>query len=700
MTTPKPLRAFPVLVVTLLASCVVHVDVASDAPGPEVSASPKPTSAGPQALAAADQEGLITEAVAKANASLAAIVALDDSQRTVANTLRAVDDVQWDFFQSVRFEGFLAAVSTDADERERGRRVQVETSAWFDQLYKNGAVYRAVADFCATHPDLHGEDARYRDVLLRDFKRSGVDLSEQERSELLAIEGQLQELGIEFRSNIDEDETTVLLTAEECLGVPERSLARVERKGPLYSVPLLGSSVSDFFAYCEVEETRCKLSIAYSKRGGQRNVDVLEQLLRLRSRKAQLLGYPTIAHYQTETRMAGTPERVAAFYADLKPKLRRKAELDLAELQAAKREHTGDPEAEFHAWDSSFYRNRLMRSKYAVDNEAVREYFPIQTVTEGIFAVTQDLFGLRFTDITTQAREQGRPVWHADVRLYQVHDSESGELLGEFYTDLHPRPGKYTHAAQFPLRARKLLPDGSVAKPLVALVCNFTKPTAEEPALLRHSEVETYFHEFGHCLHSILTTANYAEFAGTAVARDFVEAPSQMLENWIWDAGVLARLSRHYETGEALPQETLQGMLAAKNMGSGLATEGQVFLGMMDMAFHTDPDGEVDTTAVRAQVYADTRVFPAIEGLTSQGSFGHLVGYHASYYGYLWSLVYAQDMFSRFESEGVMNKETAREYRRLVLARGGTVEALDMVREFLGREPNGDAFLRHLGLED
>lgn len=695
MITPKPLLVSLVFVGILLPACIFNRDVTGAAIEPHVQHDPEPRPA-----ARPESTGLIAGEVARANATIQSIVDLPDDQRTIANTLTAVDDVQWDFIQSVRMDGFLAAVSTDAAVRERGRRIQVETSAWFDELYQNVDLYHTIQAFCEGHPDLQGEDARYRDVLLRDFKRNGVDLSAAQRAELLEIENQLQELGIEFRSNIDEDETSVLLTTEECRGVSESALARVPRKGPLYSVPLVGSAVSDFFAYCEVEETRCKLSIAYSKRGGTRNVAVLEDLLRLRSKKAQLLGYPTIADYQTETRMAGSPLRVAEFYADLKPKLRRKAEQDLAEVQAAKREHLGDPEAEFHAWDNSFYRNRLMRTKYAVDNEAVRGYFPIESVTAGIFAVTQDLFGIRFTEISDQAREQGRPMWHPDVHLYQVHDAESGELLGEFYTDLHPRPGKYTHAAQFPLRSRKRLPDGTIAKPLVALVCNFTKPTADQPSLLRHREVETYFHEFGHCLHSILTTAEYAEFAGTAVARDFVEAPSQMLENWIWDAGVLARLSSHHETGESLPEETLKGMLAAKNMGSGLNAESQVFLGMMDMAFHTDADGEVDTTAVRAEVYRDTRIFPAIEGLTSQGSFGHLVGYHASYYGYLWSLVYAQDMFSRFEKEGIMNKDTAREYRQLVLARGGTVEALDLVRDFLGREPNADAFLRELGLEE
>ncbi|MDP6741413.1 MAG: M3 family metallopeptidase, partial [Planctomycetota bacterium] len=328
MTTPKLLPVSLVFVGILLPGCIFNADSTGAAIEPQVAARTEPG-------------GLIATEVGKANATIQAIVDLPDKQRTIANTLTAVDDVQWDFIQSVRMEGFLAAVSTDAAERERGRRVQVETSAWFDELYQNVDLYHTIKEFCEAHPDLQGEDARYRDVLLRDFRRKGVDLAAEQRAELLEIENQLQELGIEFRSNIDEDETAVLLTADECRGVSESALARVPRKGPLYSVPLVGSAVSDFFAYCEVEETRCKLSIAYSKRGGTRNVAVLEDLLRLRSKKARLLGYPTIADYQTETRMAGSPQRVADFYADLKPKLRRKAEQDLAEVQAAKREHLG-----------------------------------------------------------------------------------------------------------------------------------------------------------------------------------------------------------------------------------------------------------------------------------------------------------------------------------------------------------------------
>jgi thimet oligopeptidase len=560
-------------------------------------------------------------------------------------------------------------------------------------------VFHALEEIAARDLSLAGEDARYLERLLRDYRRAGMGLPAEKRARLAEIEEELNDLGIEFSRNIADDESVVLLEPEECAGVPQDHLDSLPRAAGLYVVQLNDASVGPFFSRCEVESTRKKLSIGFSRRGGRKNVDVLEKLIALRAEKAHLLGYPTTAHFETEVKMSKTPDAVRAFYADLVPKLREKALVDFAELQDAKRAHAGDPDAVLHAWDTSFYSDLLLRDKYAVDSEKVREYFPLTQVIDGVFGVTQDLFDLRFVDVTAEAPERGRLIWHADVRLFEVWDVATNEVLGEFYTDLHPRPGKYTHAAQFPLVGRKRWPDGTLTKPLVALVCNFTKPTADKPALLAHREVETFFHEFGHCLHSILTEAEYLEFSGTSVARDFVEAPSQMLENWLWDADVLARFARHYETGEPLPREVLDGMIAAKNLGSGLGTEGQVFLGMLDLAYFSDEDGVVDTTAVRQEVYAQTRLFEPTPGLYGQASFGHLNGYHAGYYGYLWSLVYAQDMFSRFEEAGIMDRDVARAYRQKVLAQGGTADAIELVRDFLGREPNADAFLRHLGLE-
>ena len=650
-------------------------------------------SPGPQA------DSPIADALERADARLAAILAIPAEERTFENSVRALDDLQASFFMEARMPGFMAQVSTDAAERAIGRQAAADLGDWFDSLYQNEDVFHVLEDMAGRGLALEGEDGRYLERLLRDYRRSGMGLAEDQRARFAEIEAELNELGIEFSQNIADDESVVLLTPEECSGVPEDHLATLPQQAGLYVVELKGPTVVPFWQRCDVESTRKKLSIAYSRRAGQKNVDVLEKLIALRAEKSRLLGYPSTAAFETEVKMSKDPETVQGFYDDLIPKLRKKALADFEEYQAMKREHTGDPEAALQAWDVSFYGDMLKREKYAVDSQKVREYFPIERVIDGIFELSQELFGLRFEDVTGEAGERGRLVWHEDVRLFDVFDAATGELLGEFYIDLHPRPGKYTHAAQFPLVGRKRWSDGTLTTPLVALVCNFTKPTADKPALLSHGEVETFFHEFGHCLHSILTEAEYFEFAGTQVARDFVEAPSQMLENWIWDADVLSRFAKHYETGETLPAELLDGMIAARNLGSGLSAEGQVFLGMLDFTYYSDPDGEVDTTAVREQVYARTRLFEPIVGNFGQASFGHLNGYHAGYYGYLWSLVYAQDMFSRFEDGGILNTDLAREYRRKVLAKGGTADAIDLVRDFLGREPNADAFLEHLGLE-
>lgn len=652
------------------------------------------------ALAAAplQQGSPIAAQMAAADAAIEAIVAVPAGERTVANTLVALDDTVARFFETARMPGFMADVSPDPAEREAGREAQNDLSNWFNRMGKDERIFAALEELAALAPEFTAEQRRFLDESVRDYRRSGLDLPADQRARLDEIDEELNELGSDFRRNIADDETVVLFAEDELAGVPESFVASLPRSGELCIVNMKGPNLGYILGYCENPTTRKKMGCAAGLRGGQRNVRVLEQIIKLRHERAQLLGYPNTAAYVVETKMALDPETVFEFYEDLRPRLRVKAEQDYAEFQAAKREHTGDPEATLEASDISFYSNWLKREKYAVDTEALRDYFSMADVKAGMFGVYQDLFDITFKEISGAARQEGRPFWHEDVELYAVMDNQTGEMLGEFYLDLFPRDGKYSHAAQFPLRLRKVWPDGSVTSPIVALVCNFTKPMDDRPSLLSHGEVETFFHEFGHCLHSILTRATLASFSGTNVARDFVEAPSQMLENWTWQPAVLSRFARHYETGEPLPAAIIDGMIAAKNLGSGISTEGQVYLGMMDMRFHTDEDGVVDTTEVCEQTYRDARLFSPAANLVRQASFGHLVGYEAGYYGYLWSLVYAQDMWSRFE-EAPMNAEVARAYRRAVLEPGGTRDALDMVRDFLGREPNSAAFLRSLGLQ-
>ncbi len=634
--------------------------------------------------------------IERARASMKKIVEIPDGERTFENTVGAMDDLVATFFNDARMTCFMESVHPDEAVREKGTAATRAMGEFFIEFEQHIGLYRALEAFARTEPKLEGERARLLKHLLRDFRRAGMDLPDEKRERMLALEKELNDLSIEFRKNIREDDTSLLLTEAELAGVSPDFLKTLPRIGELYHCKLNGPIAGRVFSRCEVGATRLKFSAAYGRRALD-NIEVLEKMLKLRAEKAKLLGYENFSAFQVETRMSKTPANIKAFYDDLRPKLREKAKLDFAELQAAKRAHTGDPDAVLNAWDASFYIDRLKVEKYAVDQEKIREYFSLEEVTKGLFSITQKIYGIEYTDITAEAEKRERPIWHEDVKLFEVKDKASGEVLGEFYIDLHPRENKYNHAAQFPLHLRKRWADGKLSRPLVALVCNFTKPTEDKPALLSHSEVETYFHEFGHCLHSILTEASFVQFSGTQVARDFVEAPSQMFENWVWDAEVLGTFAKHYETGAAFPKELLDGMLKAQHLGSGLRAEGQVYLGLMDFSYHIDEDGELDTDAIREKVYAEARLFPPLPGTHSQASFGHLTGYASGYYGYLWSLVFAQDMFTRFKGRA-LDPKIGMEYRKKILSRGGTVDELDMVRDFLGREPNGDAFLEHLGL--
>ncbi len=662
-------------------------------------ASPAASAPSHAADVADDASNPIAAEVAHANAQLDRVAAIDDARRTFENTVEALDDVIAEFFTTTRIRSFLANVSTDTDERDRGRAVSAAVGEWFSAFNKRRDLFAALNAVDAMALDLDPEQAKLLETFLRDFRREGMELNDADSARLAALDLELNEIGIEFRKNIADDETTLLVAPDELDGCDPEFLAALPRADELYMIRTTGPNIRHIGTYCTNETTRLKMAAATGLRAGQKNVDVLERLIALRLEKAQLLGYTTTADYETEPRMAKNAETVWEFYAELRPKLRKKAELDFAEFEAAKREHLADPDAQLNAWDVNFYKNWLLREKYAVDSEEVVQYFPIDAVMRGLFDITQHIYGVEYVDVSERARAEGRPMWHEDVRLFEVRDTQADELLGEFYLDLHPRPGKYNHAAQFPLVLRKEWSNGTLDRPLVALVCNFTKPTATKPSLLTHSEVETFFHEFGHCLHSIFTTARFMSLAGTSVARDFVEAPSQMFENWVWNADVLGGFARHYETGAPLPADLIERMIAAKNLGSGLNTEGQVYLGMMDFTYHTQTTPEVDTSAIRRQVYREARLFEPLENSLSQASFGHLVGYQAGYYGYLWSLVYAADMFSRFEADP-MDPATGREYRDKVLSRGGTRDELDLVIDFLGREPTPDAFLRELGLSD
>ena len=646
----------------------------------------------------------VNDALQRGDDAVARIVDVPSERRTYVNTVGAIDDIEAQLEIDTNMILFMPYVSTDPAVRDAGQQAQIEIQNWLIDLSKNEALFGAVEAFANTTPTLEGEQSRYLEHTLRDYRRAGMALPAEQRNELKELQKEIARLELAFDTAIREDETRVPLMREELAGMSEEYLGSLKTAGDVYLVGMAYPEFLPIMDLCDDEITRKKVWIAYKRRGGQKNIDTLQQLLELRARAANMLGYAHAADYETEVRMSKNAQTVIDFYERLRPLVRKKALEDYEVLVGAKRSHTGDRNARLHPWDTSYYTKRVMREAYAVDSEKVREYFPLDAVTDGLFSITQSLYGLEYKDVTSGASSRGIEIWHDDVRLYEVWDTGTNELLGMFTIDLHPRDNKYGHAAQWGLRQHKVWSDGRVTKPLAALVCNFTKPTADKPSLMSHDEVETYFHEFGHCLHTILSTAHTWGFAGTGVERDFVEAPSQMFENWVWDRDVLRTFAKHYKTGEAFPDELLDGMIRAKFLGSGMLAERQFYYGMFDMRCHLDPTGGLDTTQLAHDLWdpaaENVELYEPVDNTYFHAAFGHLTGYQAGYYGYQWSLVFACDMFERFKDLGMLSPSAGMYYREKILARGGTMDGLDLVRDYLGREPDMGPYLKHLGLED
>ncbi len=626
--------------------------------------------------------------------AVAAIVATSEGERTFANTFVALETAADEIAQASGSYGFMAYVSADDALRETARDWEERLSKYAVELGFNEDLYGAIKQYALT-PEaaaLGGEERRLVDRTLLDYKRNGFELPKDKRDHVKELMNRLVELGTEFRRAIDTWDDAIVATREQLAGMPDRwidGLKTVDEDGVTkYRVSLDYPEIMPFMDNAESSELRRDLFMKNQNKGGAPNIKVLEEAISVRSEIAALLGYDSWAAYIVEKRMAKQRTNVDAFLADLEQKVTLKARADLDDLGRSKQEHVGKSHVDI--WDWWFYTNRLHKTEFAVDDFEVANYFPLAAVLDGLFLVTQELLAIRYEPAPDA------PKWHDDVQAFDIFDEGGEAPFARFYMDLYPRPNKFGHAAAFTLRGGRTLPDGSYQQPISAIVANFTKPSADAPSLLRHTEVVTFFHEFGHILHQTLTKARYLEFSGSSTERDFVEAPSQMLEHWVWDRDVLRRFSKHHQTGAPLPDELLDAMVRAKNVSSGIVTLRQLFFSRMDFAFHS-PGFDGDTSATLKELYPITG-FPYPEGTHFQSGFGHLFGYDAGYYGYLWSRVFGDDMFTRFEHAGVLDGTTGLAYRHDILERGGAVDGDELVRSFLGREPNSDAFLRELGL--
>jgi thimet oligopeptidase len=575
-------------------------------------------------------------------------------------------------------------VHPDAALREAAEQVSQRAAALGTALSLNRALYDALSAI-----DASGEDAETRHYLtrtLRDFRLSGVDRDDATRQKVAAIREELVAIGQEFARNIRSDVRTVTVRdASELAGLPQDY---IDRHPPgddgTISLTIDYPDALPVFSYAHSEDLRRRMYMEFNNRAHPANVDVLRRMTAKRHELAQTLGFPHWAECVLADKMVEHAGDVSNFIDRIVAVSGASATRDYEVLLARKRSEVPGADV-VNAWEAGYWSEKVRRSQYDFDALAVRPYFPFARMQQGVLDVASRIFGVRFV------RDVEAPVWHPSVECWEIWDD--GELAGRFYLDMHPRRDKFSHAAQFDIRtgvAGRQIPEA-------ALVCNFPGGEANDPGLMEHGDVKTLFHEFGHLMHFLLGgRRRWAGTSGIKTEHDFIEVPSQLFEEWVWDPAVLATFARHHQTGEPIPADLVRQMKRASEFGKGLGVRRQMVYARLSLSmFDRDPD-TVDPDALIESIAREYQPFPYVPGTHMPCSFGHLEGYSAAYYTYMWSLVIAKDFFGRWSGKDLLDPEVSLEYRRKVLALGGSVPAMELVRDFLGRDFRFDAYQRWL----
>src|SRR2546430_13419433 len=534
-------------------------------------------------------EASMKDAIAKANSALDQIGAQDLSKVTFKSTVVALDDLTYQAGITANRATIIKATNANPGMRTAAENAVKAFQEWAVGIDYREDVYKAIKAFADIHPKLTGEDEKLLKETLRDYRRAGLELPPDQRKEVEQLRKELSKLGTDFDTSVVKATAPVMFTKADLDGVPESFLAApgIKTGDDVYTV--MANVTWQFITVEEnakSEAVRKQLYVIHDTLAKDSNVSVLNQMLALRNKIALRLGYKSWDDYQTEIKMAKTGMNAEKYNNDLVAGIQPKIDSEAAELQKLKAAGTNDPNAKIMVWDWRYYGNQRNKQKYDVDKAALRAYFPFQKVLDGMFNIYQSIFGLKFEKIAAPYK------WIADLQLYLVTDAASGEPLGIFYLDMFPREGKFNHFAQFDIISGKLLPNGKYQRPTVALLCNFPPASGDAPSLMTHQDVETLFHEFGHALHSIVTRAKSGRFAGTHVPGDFVEAPSQMLQNWVWDKKVLDTFAADYrDPSKKIPADIVKKLNDAKLANAGIFYRRQFAFASLDLALH-DPHPE------------------------------------------------------------------------------------------------------------
>ena len=550
--------------------------------------------------------------------------------------------------------------------------------------------------------NLTAEQQTLLDKKYKGFVRNGALLNDEQKKKLREIDTQLAKLKLTFGENVlaETNNYQLHITNESDLkGLPDGAkeaaadLAKSKNlEGWVFTLDF--PSYLPFVTYIDNRELRKEISIAYGKKAFQNNEfdnqQNVKDIVRLRHERANLLGYQSHADFVLEERMAKNPEKVKSFLNDLLEKAKPAAEKEFAELTAFAKELDGIEQLE--KWDSAYYSEKLKQKKFNLDDEKLKPYFKLENVLNGAFTIAEKLYGITFKEVFDIDK------YHEDVKTYEILDFENN-LVAVFYADFFPRKGKRNGAWMTSYKSQ-YIKEGKNERPHISNVCNFTPPTKTKPSLLTFNEVTTLFHEFGHGLHGMLANTTYPSLSGTSVFWDFVELPSQIMENWCYQPEALALFAKHYETGEIIPQEYVDKIKESANFLEGLATVRQLSFGLLDMTYHGKAQTIDDVKAFELAAFESTKLYPDVAENCMSTSFSHIFqgGYSSGYYSYKWAEVLDADAFAYFEEKGIFNKEVATKFKDYVLSKGGTEHPMELYKKFRGHEPTPDALLKRAGL--
>ncbi|MFD2601324.1 M3 family metallopeptidase [Flavobacterium suzhouense] len=551
--------------------------------------------------------------------------------------------------------------------------------------------------------NLTEEQKTLLDKQYKSFARNGANLPEDKKNKLREIDMELSKISLQFGENVlaETNAYQLHITNEADLsGLPEGTIeaarelaASLEKEGWIFTLDY--PSYVPFMTYADNRELRKELAIAFGAKGFQKNEfdnqEIVLKIAKLRHQRAELLGYASHANFVLEERMAESPEKVKSFLNDLLAKAKPAAQKEFAELTAFAKETDGIDHLE--KWDGAYYSEKLKQKLFNLDDEKLKPYFKLENVLNGAFTIAGKLYGLTFEEV------QDIDKYHKDVTTYEVKD-ENGNLVAIFYADFFPRKGKRNGAWMTSFKSQ-YVKEGVNERPHVSIVCNFTKPTETKPSLLTFNEVTTLFHEFGHALHGMLADTIYPSLSGTSVYWDFVELPSQVMENWCYEPQALALFAHHYQTGEVIPMEYINKIKESASFQEGMATMRQLSFGLLDMGWHSaDPGGITDLKAFETEQFAPTQLYPDVKENAMSTAFSHIFqgGYSSGYYSYKWAEVLDADAFEYFQEKGIFDRETANKFKDNVLSKGGTEHPMILYKRFRGHEPRPEALLKRAGL--